>query len=181
MSSIDDRFRALERQLARVMQDVEDAQRRIANVVRFAKVSQVDHKKYRIKAVFAKDADGNPVETPWIRWSTRSGKIKEWSPPSIDEQIMLISPSGTIGIASWGAPGGFSNLNQQNHDQDGEYRMSIGKTSITVKDGEVNINTKKFRVETPGGKVEFDNSSIATEPWGMPLHTIPMGDDIPSS
>ncbi|CAN1721393.1 Type VI secretion system, phage-baseplate injector [Hyphomicrobium sp. 1Nfss2.1] len=184
MSHLEERFRAIERQIANAIRDTEDTQRRLFNVVRFAKVSQVDHKNYRIKAIYAKKPDGSPVETPWIRWSTRSGKIKEWSPPSIGEQIMMISPSGNIGVSSWGAPGGFSNSNKQNHDQDGQYKLSVGDTSITVKDGEVLINTKKFRVETPGGKVEFDNKSPGEpEPSGVPLWTIPMsgGNDIPTS
>lgn len=177
MSRLDDRLRALEREHVKVLAQLEDAQRRIFNMVRFAKVSQIDHKNYRIKAIYAKGPNGEPVETPWMRWSTRSGKIKEWSPPSVDEQIMMISPSGVIGISSWGAPGGFSNKNKQNHDKDGEHKLSIGKTSITVKDGEVLINTKKFRVETPGGKVEFDNSnsSITTQPSpSMDASDIPM-------
>lgn len=176
MSSIEDRFRALELQLTRVMATAEDAQRRLFNVVRFAKVSQVDHKNYRIKAIYAKKPDGSPVETPWIRWSTRSGKIKEWSPPSIGEQIMMISPSGNIGVSSWGAPGGFSNSNKQNHDQDGEWKLSVGGTSITVKDGQIKMNTKNLRVETPGGTVEFDNSnsSITTEPPGASFENMPM-------
>ncbi len=97
---------------------------------------------------------------------------------------MLISPSGNIGTSSWGAPGGFSNANPQNDDKDGEYRLSVGKTSITIKDGQVLINTPHFRVETPGGKVEFDNqnSSITTQPPGVPAHEIQMyGEDVPTS
>lgn len=176
MSSIDDRFRTIEHRLVLAIRNTEDAHRRIANMVRFVKVSRVDHKNYRIKAIWGETPDGEPIETPWFRWSTRAGKIKEWSPPSVGEQIMMISPSGTIGTASWGAPGGYSNSNPPNHDQDGEWKMTIGNTSMTIKDGEIKLNTKKLRVETPGGKVEFDNSnsSIATPPQGMDASDIPM-------
>jgi phage baseplate assembly protein V len=46
------------------------------------------------------DGDDAETETPEIRWlSGRAGKTRKWSPPSVGEEVVLLSPDGQIGNA----------------------------------------------------------------------------------
>ena len=162
MSRLSIELRSLRRQVNILSETTDDLNRRLFNVMRPARVSQVDPEKGLIKAVYAKDADGQDVETCWIPWTTRAGKIKEWSPPSVGEQIMLCSPSGNIGTGSWGGAGGFSNQNPQNHDKDGEWKLSVGNSSIHMKDGQIITRTPHKKNEA--GKIEYEQDKDWTQP-----------------
>ena len=124
-----------------------EAERRLGNVLRVGKVVKTDPKKGMIKVQYATGEDGKPVTTPWVPWKTRSGDIKDWNPPSKDEQVTIFSPSGEIGQHSWADSGGFSNQNKQPHDKDAERVITIGGTVITIKDGEVRIKSDKIVLE----------------------------------
>lgn len=46
------------------------------------------------------EEEGEDVVTPPLRWLMgRAGATRIWSPPSVDEQVLLLSPDGQIGAA----------------------------------------------------------------------------------
>jgi len=46
------------------------------------------------------DADEEETETPPIRWlAGRAGRTRKWSPPSVGEEVVLLSPDGQVGNA----------------------------------------------------------------------------------
>jgi len=133
----------------------QEAAKRQANMMRPARVTQVDAKKGLVKVTYCKNEKGEDVESCWLPWTTRAGKIKIWAPPSVGEQVIMYSPGGAIGQHSWITPGGFSKNEPQNHDADGEYRITVGGTSVNIKDGQILEKTAHKRTES--GKVEYDN------------------------
>lgn len=63
--------------------------RRLANMIRLGRVAQIDHAECRVRVV-----SGN-ILTGWLPWQTsRAGATRTWDPPSVGEQVMIISPSG---------------------------------------------------------------------------------------
>lgn len=125
-----------------------ELERRMNNMFRPAKVTEIDPAKGMAKVSYAKDEDGNDVVSTWVPWTESAGAVKTWSPPSPGEQIILISPSGEIGPHSWITRGGFSNENPQPHDKAGEYVMTVGDSyKMKVEaNGNVTIDQKRLTV-----------------------------------
>lgn len=74
-----------------------DLQRLIENLIRIASISDVDY-----------DDPENPqcrclvgeIKTNWLSVGhTRMGAVKDWNPPSVGEQVVLVSPSGDLSQA----------------------------------------------------------------------------------
>lgn len=125
-------MRQVERQLG-------ELERRLANVARIGVVAEVDPAKGTVRVEIAKDPDGNPVLSDWLPWTERAGAIRTWSPPTIGEQVMVLSPSGESG-RGWVSAGGFSDANPAPSDDAGAHVIAIGGTTLTLKDGRVEIH-----------------------------------------
>ena len=71
--------------------NLNDLARRLANIIRLGQIFAIDYTaaKARVKI-------GN-LETDWLPWITsNSGENKDWNPPEIDEQVMILSPCGEL-------------------------------------------------------------------------------------
>lgn len=74
----------------------------MGDLIRLGRVVEVEGKSARVRV--------GDVETDWIRWpAARAGRLKVWSPPSLDEQVLVFTPEGDIERAVIG-PSFFSNL-----------------------------------------------------------------------
>lgn len=101
-----------------------DLARLIENIVRFGTVAEVQMQPPRVKV-----GSGN-ITTTWLPWlNLRAGADREWDPPTIGEQVVLLSPSGNLaqGVALTGL---FSDLITANGDREGLHRR-------TYRDGAV--------------------------------------------
>jgi phage baseplate assembly protein V len=78
----------------------EDIPADLATLVRIGTVTAVDLASARCTVRYGDPDDDEPGETPPIRWLTaRAGATRVWSPPSIGEQVLLLSPGGQVGSA----------------------------------------------------------------------------------
>ena len=67
--------------------------RKLANIIRMGLVKEIDYKKARVRVKLGE------FLTDWLLWIThRAGEDKSWSPPSIDEQVMVLSPGGELSL-----------------------------------------------------------------------------------
>ena len=77
--------------------DLVELARRLANVVRVATVAEVDLINARLRAKYDETVDGQDVITGWLPWLTaRAGGDRSWWAPEVDEQVVLLSPSGEL-------------------------------------------------------------------------------------
>ncbi|MNJ23373.1 Phage-related baseplate assembly protein [compost metagenome] len=98
--------------------NIADLARLIENLVRLGTIEAVQMQPPRVKV-----KSGNIV-TAWRPWlSLRAGADREWDPPTIGEQVVLLSPSGLLaqGIAITGL---FSDLIPANGDREGLHRRT---------------------------------------------------------
>lgn len=66
-----------------------DLARRVANMIRTGRVAEVDHAAARVRV------QSGDILTEWLPWQThRAGNTRTWNPPTIGEQVMILSPSG---------------------------------------------------------------------------------------
>lgn len=65
--------------------------RQIENLIRIGTVIEVDLSKQRCRV------KSGALETEWLAMpSIRAGATRKWSPLTVDEQVMILSPSGVI-------------------------------------------------------------------------------------
>lgn len=143
-----------------------DLERRLASVMRFGTITEVDAGNARARVTF-----GGETSSAWLQFTTgRSGGARIWSPPVAGEQVVVFSPSGDTGqgviLASlpssgFPAPSG-----------DGAtYQIDMpGGVSISVSGGAVNI-TAPGAVRITGdvivdGDVIADGISLKTHVHG---------------
>ena len=71
--------------------NLNDLARRLANIIRLGQIFAIDYTaaKARIKI--------GDLETDWLPWMTaNSGANKDWNPPEIDEQVIVLSTAGEL-------------------------------------------------------------------------------------
>ncbi|MCT9416978.1 phage baseplate assembly protein V [Acinetobacter baumannii] len=74
-----------------------DINRRLENLIRFGKIKTVNPSN----PIPLVTVDLDDIVTPEIRFfNARSGNDSTWDPPSLDEEVMVISPCGEIGPTS---------------------------------------------------------------------------------
>lgn len=151
--------------------EVSELNRQLNNVVRIGTIKQLDLTNARAKVSVA------GCTTDWLPWGTnRAGKRRDWSPPVIGEQVVLLAPYGDLGQAVIGA-----SIFQDDHaapaasaDQettvfpDGttvDYNSASNTLTITVTgSGNVIINCKKANVNTETATVTASTSVTLDTP-----------------
>ncbi len=92
-------------EIRRSLARIEAAERRLARTVLSGKVRYVDPDKRRLRLKLGVNSRGEDVLSPWIRWQEAGvGVFSIHSQPAIDEQMMMVSASGTIGDGSIAMP-----------------------------------------------------------------------------
>jgi hypothetical protein len=103
-----------------------EAERRINNLIRPARVTQVDAKKGLVKVSYALDEQDKDVESGWIPWSpARAGEINKWEPPSKDEQVIMVNLGGDVGPMSMITSSLWSQKYKQPHDKRAEKKTTV--------------------------------------------------------
>lgn len=110
------------------MNSLAELNRLIENLVRFGTVAEVQLKPPRVKV------NSGGITTTWLPWLTlRAGEDQVWDPPTVDEQVLLLSPSGQLanGVAITGL---FSDSIPANGDRAGLHRRTYADGAVIEYD-----------------------------------------------
>ncbi|MGE4169144.1 MAG: phage baseplate assembly protein V [Candidatus Margulisiibacteriota bacterium] len=119
---------------------VSELTRRLANLIRVGIVSQIDVENARVKIVTSQ------IETDWLPWLTsRAGDDTSWWAPSIDEQVLILSPSGELSTGVV-LPAIYSDLKPANADTSQVHRITYSDGTVIEYDKEQN----KLKVDCVG-------------------------------
>ncbi|MHC3749328.1 phage baseplate assembly protein V [Stutzerimonas stutzeri] len=138
--------------------NIAEITRLLENIVRFGTIAAVQMQPPRVKV-----KSGN-IATTWLPWlNLRAGADREWDPPTIGEQVVLLSPSGNLaqGVVLTGL---FSDLIPANGEREGLHRRtyrdgavieydSIAKHLRATLPGTAEINATGDITITSGGKI----------------------------
>lgn len=70
---------------------ITDTQRRLANIIRIGTIEEADYATARVKVRFGE------ILTGWLPFGgQRAGGMRVWNPPSVGEQVVVLSPSGDL-------------------------------------------------------------------------------------
>lgn len=73
------------------MNDFAALSRMLENLIRFGVIAAVQMKPPRVQV------KTGALTTAWLPWlALRAGSDREWDPPTVDEQVILFSPSGQL-------------------------------------------------------------------------------------
>lgn len=106
------------------MNDLANLARLLENLIRFGTIAAVQMVPPRVQVLTG------ALTTTWLPWlNPRAGEDREWNPPTVGEQVLLLSPSGQLanGVAVTGL---FSDLIPANGEREGLHRR-------TYRDGAV--------------------------------------------
>lgn len=83
------------------MNDLAALSRMLENLIRFGVIAAVQMEPPRVKV------KTGTLTTAWLPWlALRAGADQEWDPPTVEEQVILFSPSGQLanGVVITGLP-----------------------------------------------------------------------------
>ncbi|MEQ4541139.1 MAG: phage baseplate assembly protein V [Billgrantia sp.] len=76
------------------MNNVAELLRLINNLIRLGTIAEVDHATARVRV------KAGELLTAWLPWlEARAGTTRTWSPPTVGEQVVLLSPGGDLAAA----------------------------------------------------------------------------------
>lgn len=123
------------------MTDYAELARLIENLIRIGTIADVDLVKARVRV------QTGDLLTGWLPWqAARAGADREWDPPTVDEQVVLLSPSGQLanGVAITGL---FSAAKPANGDRAKLHRRTYSDGAVIEYDSQAH----HLRAQLPGG------------------------------
>ena len=102
--------------------------RMLENLIRLGVIAEVQMVPPRVKVKTGE------LTTAWLPWlALRAGSDREWDPPTVDEQVILISPSGQLanGVVITGLP---SDHIPANGDRPGLHRRTYADGTVIEYD-----------------------------------------------
>ena len=70
---------------------INDLGRRLANIIRFGTIFEIDFEEAKARVKIG------DLETDFLPWvNSNSGSNNSWNPPEMDEQVIILSPSGEL-------------------------------------------------------------------------------------
>ena len=77
------------------MDKTADHARRLESVIRQGTIAEIDYQNARVRVL------SGELTTDWLPWHTGgAGGVKQWQPPSLGEQVIVLSPSGETGAGT---------------------------------------------------------------------------------
>lgn len=142
--------------------DQAEAERRLMNVVRVGTIVAVDPGNARARVSF-----GGETESAWLPFTGgRAGGARVWSPPTVGEQVLILSPSGDTaqGVITGSIP---SSSNPAPSSDGGAVVLRIGSSTITVTGtgatvqvGGVSVAITASGLAITGGQVTHNGQDI---------------------
>lgn len=127
------------------MNSIAELNRLLENLVRLGTIAEVQHAPPRVKV------RTGGILTTWLPWlAQRAGVERDWDPPTVDEQVILLSPSGQLanGIAITGL---FSDQIPANGDRAGLKRRTYADGAVVEYDS---VAHHLSAILPPGGSSE---------------------------
>lgn len=76
------------------MNNTAELLRLITNMIRTGTIAEVDHATARVRVTIGE------LLTAWLPWlEQRAGTTRTWSPPTVGEQVAVLSPGGDLAAA----------------------------------------------------------------------------------
>ncbi len=148
--------------------EIGDLKRRAAGTEMRGKVTEVDASKARVRMEIGKDADGQPVLSPWVPYKQTAGALKLHNPPSVGQTMSIRADSGDIeqGVAE---PFHWSDDNEATSTDGEAHKLTFGNVTVDLKDGQLKFSIGGATVDLTesGATVTVGGTSFALTSAGF--------------
>ncbi|BFD48306.1 MAG: hypothetical protein DMENIID0003_13800 [Wolbachia endosymbiont of Sergentomyia squamirostris] len=147
---------------------ISELQRKLANIVRIGVVKEVDYEKAKVRVKIGE------LLTDFLPWITsRAGEERSWLPPSINEQVVILSPLGELSLGvvlagiyqqKYAAPENKKEINSVKfqdgtrllHDKEKHHLEIEVVGKITLKAGESSIEMTKSEIKLKADRINLN-------------------------
>ncbi|WP_096641463.1 MULTISPECIES: phage baseplate assembly protein V [unclassified Wolbachia] len=147
---------------------ISELQRKLANIVRIGLVKEVDYEKAKVRVKIG------DIVTDYLPWTTsKAGKDRDWSPPDIDEQVLVLSPLGELSLGivlpgiyqeKYPAPENKKEINSIKFQDGTKFTYDKGKhhleievaDKITLKAGKSSIEMTKGSIKLKARRIDLN-------------------------
>ncbi|BET37214.1 phage baseplate assembly protein V [Wolbachia pipientis] len=147
---------------------ISELNRKVANIIRIGLVKEINYEKAKVRV---KIGEFLTDYLPWI--TSKAGKDRDWSPPDIDEQVVILSPLGELSLGvvlpgiyqqKYSAPENKKEINsvkfqdgtKLSYDKDKHHLEIEVVDKITLKAGESSIEMTKERIKLKGRRIDLN-------------------------
>lgn len=139
---------------------VADLERRFSGAMKHGTVAEVDPEKGLVRMKLGTATSGGDFLGPWVPYGQIAGALKVHTPPSVGQQMTMMSPTGDM-RQSVALPMTWSNQNASPSKAGNEHHLTFGSVHITVSGDAVHVETgAEVIVKSPDVLVEADNVSL---------------------
>jgi len=146
------------RELVEAVARVAELERRVAGMVRHGTVEQVDPQKQRVRLRLG-GTDDKPFIGPWVPYAQIAGALKVHTPPSVGQQMTLLSPTGDPRQAV-ALPMTWSNQNASPSQKGDEHVLTFGSCRIELRGNEIVVKVPRILIECDGSTFELTGSGL---------------------
>ncbi|GKS79077.1 MULTISPECIES: phage baseplate assembly protein V [unclassified Wolbachia] len=147
---------------------ISELNRKVANIIRIGVVKEIDYEKAKVRVKIGE------LLTDFLPWITsRAGEERSWLPPSINEQVVILSPLGELSLGvvlagiyqqKYAAPENKKEINSVKFQDGTKFTYDKGKhhleievvDKITLKAGESSIEMTKDSIKLKARRVDLN-------------------------
>ncbi|RWX72588.1 phage baseplate assembly protein V [Mesorhizobium sp. M2A.F.Ca.ET.039.01.1.1] len=137
---------------------VAELERRANNMMRHGTVAEVDPAKATVRLRIG-GTDEKPFLSPPIPYGQIAGAMKVHTPPSVGQQMTLLSPTGDFRQAV-AMPLTWSDQNASPSQAGDQHVLKFGSCTITIKGDEVHVEVPKVTLICGGSSFELTGGGL---------------------
>lgn len=145
-----------------LLRRVAELERRSDGMVKQGAVTDVDPAKGLVRVRLNPDDADEPFKTAWIPYAQIAGALKAHTPPSVGQQMTIISGAGDYrqGLA---VPMTWSDKNKSPSEKGDENVITYGDARIELRGDELVITIPKVKIVCGGVTVEITDDGVKIE------------------
>lgn len=141
----------IEEMVARLAMEVSRLNRIISRQMRFGTIAEVDPAKGQARMLLSDPGGGEPFLGPFRPWAELAGATRTWRPPSVGQQMLVVSPGGDL-AQSLLLPATFSDHVQAPSNRGDANREVFGSVSLDMEAERYGISAPRVDLGGDGGK-----------------------------
>jgi len=141
----------IEEMVARLAMEVSRLNRVISRQMRFGTIAEVDPSKGVARMLLSDPDSGKAFKGPWRPWAEMAGGTRSWRPPTVGQQMLVVSPGGDL-AQSLLLPATFSSRVAAPSDKGDANRETLGEVILDMEAARYGITAPRIDLGGEGGK-----------------------------
>lgn len=138
---------------------IAELERRADGTVKQGRVAEVDPKAGTVRIRLNEEGADEPFLSPPIPYAQMAGALKVHTPPSVGQQMTIISGAGDFrqGIA---VPMTWSDKNAAPSDKGDEHVLTFGSARVELRGNEIVVKVPRLFIECDGATFELTGGGL---------------------